>query len=1231
MKRWIITGLGIAVFAAVLALPPDFARATWYSENVADGADIIMMDLRWPWWPSGTYYANWNTGFNPKPNNLTFYAGIQSWMADGPNDAPHPDAALQRAFRPGNTWSLWGYAEGGIPPRFVDVGPTLSMVNAYGGEGTSAFLAAMPWPFITNERWYTMLARVWQPPGGGDHAFCGRWIKDHADGRWHLVGIAWLPIPATSFHGNSGFIEPLTSHRVVRSLHRRFGYFRKNGTWQKADTIGIDKTVYVVVNVLPEDDHEYVAIEYAGRPDRLPTRLTGPILDGDKRHEFQTRQPDLPTLDKPVVAHAQALRTGSQVGVAWELTPTSSPALGYRIEVYENAQCAGEPIAVREEWMPSVRHALVAVRAATPTVRLTVIDIFDQAAEPVVLCATEAGPDAAPGPVEKTSPGLAYELFHQDAKRKVSFWRDPQSDPNEEHHWLALAELDQGRLVRQGHARGFDRSVLEHRNTGYAVKYRGRLRSPAEGLYILHAQIDGAYRVRINDRDVLGRDGQFGASAQAALVRLSQGDQTLEITHLFDSLPGLPDANFVLDWEGPGMSRRTIPWESLRIVDDGNLPSVAVAGSAPGDGSGRLTVAVEARGRPVNATWLFLGDLELASGQGAGLEFTGPLPEGESAFWSRIVYDDNRTADSAPFTLQVTGLPPASPWTVRNVGNSRDKAGLWQTGDGAFQFFGHGLHTVTQKATGDFSATVRVDACSGLKGEPVNGNSWIGVAAFEKGDQRNWNWGHAFYVVQTAGVGQRTSPDFGDGAGTRLSSYALPAGRPWLRIARQGDVWTAWTSLDGLTWELGASQFRPTSAEMDVGLFIQALKQESRAHFQARVSNLSVTPGLAAGCDLPVPPVARGTGGDRLTGVVMARSDARVVVVRSTTCGLLRTTDGGATWARANGPLAGSELAVRSVAIHPQNHNVMLRACGVGRGAGTLWKTSDGGSTWTKLPLPGDFDGAGPSALCGEVVAFDAYRPESLYAGTESNGFFLSHDGGETWGELKLEGDVSLAGQRITAVTQWPWYEQHPAQGNQPRLCLTTAGDRWMTFLGRGEANTVTQPLASRAIFSRQDMTCLQVAHTRTDTGLYNAVNDMAMVLMRGEMRFATTHGLMSEYWGRSMSLYSLPKNIEWMRPMTAMAAAALGLGNPRGRTIAQVLDPVVPGRYSRSHAWAFEWNWLSVQGDVPAGGLLSVAGDEKRGDVWWFVHTDGLYRSLDGGTTLTRVLDAAGNPSPQK
>jgi hypothetical protein len=44
-----------ALLLALLAAPS--ARATWYGENVEQGSDIMMMDVRWPWWPESTYFA----------------------------------------------------------------------------------------------------------------------------------------------------------------------------------------------------------------------------------------------------------------------------------------------------------------------------------------------------------------------------------------------------------------------------------------------------------------------------------------------------------------------------------------------------------------------------------------------------------------------------------------------------------------------------------------------------------------------------------------------------------------------------------------------------------------------------------------------------------------------------------------------------------------------------------------------------------------------------------------------------------------------------------------------------------------------------------------------------------------------------------------------------------------------------------------------------------------------
>jgi hypothetical protein len=61
----------------------------------------MMMDLRWPWWPSGTYYANWNSGIKPQ-GGISFYAGFTSFLADGPGGTPNPDERLQDAFRPGS-------------------------------------------------------------------------------------------------------------------------------------------------------------------------------------------------------------------------------------------------------------------------------------------------------------------------------------------------------------------------------------------------------------------------------------------------------------------------------------------------------------------------------------------------------------------------------------------------------------------------------------------------------------------------------------------------------------------------------------------------------------------------------------------------------------------------------------------------------------------------------------------------------------------------------------------------------------------------------------------------------------------------------------------------------------------------------------------------------------------------------------------------------------------------
>jgi hypothetical protein len=1194
-----------------IVLSPSTLPATWYGEGVESGADIAMMDLRWPWWPSGTYYANWNMGINPQ-GSLTFYAGFLGGVPDGPGGTPNPDEKLHDAYRPGSVWSFWGGDKAGNPVRFVDVAPNLCFKNAYGGEGCNASLHSEAWDFIQRKRWYTMLARLWQPTDPkANHSFIGRWIKDVENNRWHLIGIARLPVRAESFTANSGFIETLSDVKVVRPLDRRFGYFRKDGKWHKSDVITIGKTQYVVLNVIPEGDHEYIGIEYAARPELLPQRLKGSPVPGDKNVLVRMKQPEQPTLDKPEVKNVKAECTDQQVAVSWEIPETSSPAFAYKIEVFDNPECKGAPKAIAEERLPSARRAIVEAAVQNPTIRLTVSDVFDQPTPVVTVTATATKLLAAPKAPAKTIAGLSYELY-----------QSPQTGGgngrNRGHgFWQSLEELNCGKLVRQGLARGVDLSVRESLDAGYAMVFNGLLRVPEDGIYIFYGQIDGAYRIQIDGHDVIVRDAQAGTTEHAGFCRLSKGEHTFKVTYLYGRLLG---RNFNIDWEGPHLPRQTIPVDALCVADDGAYPRPKITSVPFGDGTGRVTLTVDGRGHTVHKAAICLGNFQIAETGGAQVKYEGPLPKGTNNFWCRVIYDGNRSVDINSGTLVVTGRPYSPDWTVRNIGEQSALAGLWQTGPNAFTFFGNGMHAVVKSFTGDFTATCRIDSYSGANGEAVNWRAWVGIAAFEDSRRINWGWGQSFYLVQTAKDGKKSSPDNDDLGGSRVNSYPFPQNHPWVRIVRQGNIWTAWTSADGQKWELGGYHVKRTPPKMDVGLFISAIQQDAHAYYNARVSELSIQPGLPSESTPPPPVAAKNTAGDRLTGVVMARSDENIVVVRSTSNGLLRTTDGGKTWTAVNGSLTGAANAVRSVAVHPANPAIMLRAAGRvvnGTWEGGLWKTTDGGKTWSKLNFQGDFDGIGPSALCGEVIAFDLKAPETHYVGTESKGFYRSTDGGITWTSL------GVLGERITSVVVWPWDYVNPVAGRgMSHLCVTTCPDKWMPLLGRGKPAITTTGETAKSYVSHDNIKSLAVWHAREDVGFYNMAFDR-MCQTPDSMRYATSYGLQHNVGG---DLFAFPeaKHVEWMRPFTAVYGACLP-GSKNGRCIAQALDPVHPERLSVSESWAFGWDWINIQGSVPKGGLVAVTGEYRVGEKWWFAYTDGLYFSPDGGKNLTKVLAASG------
>jgi len=122
--------------------------------------------------------------------------------------------------------------------------------------------------------------------------------------------------------------------------------------------------------------------------------------------------------------------------------------------------------------------------------------------------------------------------------------------------------------------------------------------------------------------------------------------------------------------------------------------------------------------------------------------------------------------------------------------------------------------------------------------------------------------------------------------------------------------------------------------------------------------------------------------------MAMAPDDPNVVYL-GTAAGTVKTVDGGATWNLTNG-----DFFALSMAIDPTNSNVVYAG-----GNGFLVKTIDGGDTWDPI-MDGMIE---PTVF---YITVDPNHPSVVYAGTAGEGGFRSADGGLTWTPLAIDTTV---------------------------------------------------------------------------------------------------------------------------------------------------------------------------------------------------------------------------------
>ena len=115
--------------------------------------------------------------------------------------------------------------------------------------------------------------------------------------------------------------------------------------------------------------------------------------------------------------------------------------------------------------------------------------------------------------------------------------------------------------------------------------------------------------------------------------------------------------------------------------------------------------------------------------------------------------------------------------------------------------------------------------------------------------------------------------------------------------------------------------------------------------------------------------------------------------------GVFKSTDGGVTWSGSGTGITG---IVQNLVIDPTNTQVLYAVTGTGITPGTVYKTVNGGSSWTAI----DSYSAGGAAI---QVTVDAVKPTNIYAVWSNKVTRKSTDGGVTWSNLSFPGTSILS------------------------------------------------------------------------------------------------------------------------------------------------------------------------------------------------------------------------------
>lgn len=930
-----------------------------------------MVEVRWPYWCVGTYFALWNS--SPFPQGGYFYGGIAVYGKGDKATPAETEASLRH-----EVWSFWASdAYKGERTRIEAVGNPFGG-ESMSGEGTEAGIHSGNLPFLKPQQWYRQVMRAWPDPNTPEtRGYLGWWMESLASHRWYLVGVVSVPVKVTGLRGNASFVEA-TGGTGPRVIDRRRAYYRFENQWHKSDRISQEKGRASTWQII--EDGSVFRFQSP-----VPTDFKHQAILTNGHDVFTlTNQADAPVLGPLRLEDCQAISLGNQLAVDWTVSAQGVPQLAYQIDVYSEPGGRGELLLSTKEALPQVYLRRLDLPKPAGSVRLTLHDIFDRPTERII----PVKPGSAilafspqPSALSSLQPGLRYRYVEGD--------------------WQSLPDLAQLTPAKQGWVNAISDSATQGRTKSYAFRFAGYLKVPETGLYAFRLRTCDGSRLTIGSQVVAENDGIHTPITHLSRAFLEKGLHRCQLDY-FRGPDGIGHPTLQADWAGPRFDYRRIGPEDLACERPDGEP---MAGLVPTLNHGNLLSVRQAHqmhGHSFSKLEIFAGKLMLGLVTQAEAEPTYVLPAGPQALWGRLWYDGHRSVDSPE--QEVVSADSRSPsWAYAvpgekklplAVSTSDDTVAV--TGDG--QFFAH------RTVMGDFTVTAKIeDLCRGTTENGVAANSLMGLLACGHPEQL-LSQDHGFGLWDTAGLEMRGTGCDRDLETSGLSRWPLDRHKPWIRITKEGRLWRGFTSTDGSTWtKVAERMLRQERASNYVGVaFITRPPGKNKTLFSGRIGRITITPSAQPD---PTPRAADPTVREgQFVGVVCDPQSPNTLYVRTSGSGMMKSTDAGVTLT----PLPTARL-IRTMAVAPTTPGLLLAGAGDGT-TGALWRSEDAGGTWSKISDALNFDGTGSEVLCGETISFSTHVTNQVAAAGASSGLYLSDDNGQTWRY------AGLKEERITVV-----------------------------------------------------------------------------------------------------------------------------------------------------------------------------------------------------------------------